>query len=121
MEQMQIDRSRKILGLCIDTRDVLGHLTPSTDVMRETYLLDEHLWLLEIGTVCGLVYEYYSGALACIEQKLGFPGTPRARSSTTFWMWQLCPMSELERSVPTPLDSSPSTLIPLNSRRLLRG
>ena len=80
MEQKQIDRAQTILDLCVAARDVMDPHGPSIVVTRETYFLDEHLWRLEIETVCGLVHEYYSGVLVCIEQQLEFPAAALTRS-----------------------------------------
>ena len=79
MEQQQIDRQQMILDLCIAARDVLDHLTTASTVPRETYFSDDHLWRLEIDTVCNLIHEYYSGVLVCIEQQLDFPAAALTR------------------------------------------
>ena len=80
MEQKQIDRSHMILALCRAASDVVDNLAPPVGVSRETYFADENLWRLEIDTVCGLVHEYYSGVLACLQQHLDFPAAALTRS-----------------------------------------
>ena len=79
MEQKQIDRPQLILDLCVAARDILDDLIPPIVVPRETYFSDEHLWRLEIGTVCDLVHEYYGGVLVCIAQQLDFPAAALTR------------------------------------------
>ena len=79
MVQDQVDRAQMILDLCVAARDVLDHLIPPIVVPPERYFSDEHLWRLEIDTVCELIPEYYSGVLACIEQQLDFPAAALTR------------------------------------------
>ena len=79
MEQEQIDRHQMILDLCVEARDVLDHLIRPVMSPRESYFSDEHLWRLEVDTVCDLVHVYYGGVLVCIEQQLNSPAAALTR------------------------------------------
>ena len=57
----------------------MGRPARASDMPRETYFSNEHLWRMETDTVCALVHEYYAGVLACIERQLNSPAAALTR------------------------------------------
>ena len=79
MTQAERDKHQQILDLLGSLPGVLDQFVLPVETTPEGYFTDENLWRMEIDVVCALTDEYYSGALACIEQQLHSPAAALTR------------------------------------------